>query len=276
MNERQGLAIEQTTTGITKTATEGEVGGVLSERDRNRLAKTRAAIGRLLARQTQDVLEIGKLLKRAKASIDHGRFLEWIDESLPFGHRTGQLYMRIHDELSDHGDVLGPFQLRTLEALAAKAVTAEIRQTVVTEIRSGEIVSDEALRNRLAELVHLQPDQAAKRAQRAEIMALEQASRSEARQKVAMLTYELAGTRINEFIELMRAAGFPELAETLEELVTKPDAPVATEEGEADGPSAEVTEDGADPVAEEAGAAPKEDQAPAFRSFTRGWNPRQR
>jgi hypothetical protein len=184
-----------------------------SAQDLRRLEKSSASIKKVLQRQTQDALEVGRLLVAAKADLDHGYFLNWIDNELPFGRRMGQVYMRIHSALADHATVVGGFGVSTLNALSAKALGDEHRTTVLSEVKSGTLKSDEAVLERLRNLVA--PD----RIERA--MQL-QADRAAARKKAALVTYELAGERVSEIIELLRAAGLPEFADTLEEVFTEP------------------------------------------------------
>jgi hypothetical protein len=181
--------------------------------DLRRLEKGKAAIRKVLQRGTESTFEVGQLLVAAKADLDHGFFLDWIDRELVFGRRMGQLYMRIYSVLGVHGEKLAGFGIKTLGALAAQAVSEEHRETVVSEMSLGELASDEAVLERLRHLVS--PDRAEKANQL-------KAERAVARKEVALLTYELAGERVEEVIDLLRAAGLTELANTLEEVVTEP------------------------------------------------------
>lgn len=183
-----------------------------TRQERQLLEKTKRLIEIAMKKQTQSVFEIGKLLINAKTEISHGAFLPWVDENLPFKQRTAQLYMRLAEVLSHHASHLGIFQMNTLDALASKAMTAEDRDTIITEIASGDLKTDDEVLGRIAELSPVRADKSAQvKAQRAQACA-----------QAARLTCEVAGDRIIEIIELLRAAGLKEFATAIEELVTAP------------------------------------------------------
>lgn len=184
----------------------------LSRQELKRLESMKRSIEGAMNRQNKAVFEIGALLVAAKADINHGAFLAWIDEHLPFKRRTAQLYMRIAEVLSDSAELLGLFQLVTLDALAAKAIGSEARRSIIADIDSGELRTDDAVVERIAQLAPKPPGKAT------EI----QTQRAQARTRVAQITCEIAGERINEIIDLLRAAGLADFATAIEELLTSP------------------------------------------------------
>lgn len=184
----------------------------LSRQELRHLEKAKRLIEIAMHKKTQSVFEIGKLLIAAKDGLNHGAFLNWIDDNLAFKRRTAQLYMRIADVLSGSASHLGIFQMNTLDALAGKAVSEAARHTIIVDIASGDLQTDDAVLDRIAQLTPVRDDKAAEA----------KARRTLARKQVAQLTCELAGERINEFVDLLRAAGLAELATTIEEFVTKP------------------------------------------------------
>ncbi len=49
-----------------------------------------------MARSLQNGLRIGEILTQQKAELEHGRFVPWIAENLPFSERTARNYMMLH------------------------------------------------------------------------------------------------------------------------------------------------------------------------------------
>lgn len=49
-----------------------------------------------MRRSVQDAIRIGELLTEAKADLDHGEFLPWIERELPFSNKTAESYMRLY------------------------------------------------------------------------------------------------------------------------------------------------------------------------------------
>jgi len=49
-----------------------------------------------LEKAVQKAMRIGELLTVQKAAIEHGQFVQWIEQNCPFSLRTAQRYMRIH------------------------------------------------------------------------------------------------------------------------------------------------------------------------------------
>ena len=63
----------------------------------------------LTVNRLEKAIRIGELLTVQKATLDHGAFLPWIEESLPFGSRQAQNYMTLFarkEELLQQGEEL--------------------------------------------------------------------------------------------------------------------------------------------------------------------------
>lgn len=51
-------------------------------------------IGGAMKRSLKTAISIGELLEEQKSMLEHGAFIPWIEQNLPFDVRTGQRYMR--------------------------------------------------------------------------------------------------------------------------------------------------------------------------------------
>ncbi len=91
-------------------------------------------------RGIESVLETGRRITEAKADLDHGEFINMVNEDLPFGPRSAQMFMTIsnHPVLSNanHGSHL-PVSWRTLYEL-----TRLPTEFVEQQIESGNITPE--------------------------------------------------------------------------------------------------------------------------------------
>ncbi|MBN2324808.1 MAG: DUF3102 domain-containing protein [Spirochaetes bacterium] len=56
----------------------------------NKIIELHQGIIEDLKRTVQDAIEIGELLTKQKAILQHGEFLPWIEKELPFSGRTAR------------------------------------------------------------------------------------------------------------------------------------------------------------------------------------------
>lgn len=57
---------------------------------------------RVLKQQTaQNIIEIGKRLKRVKDSTEHGRYTEWLEHEVEFGPRTAQRFIQVSEQFGN-------------------------------------------------------------------------------------------------------------------------------------------------------------------------------
>lgn len=48
---------------------------------------------------TEHAIKCGELLMEAKAGLEHGRWLPWVQKNCPFSERTAQAYMRLAERV---------------------------------------------------------------------------------------------------------------------------------------------------------------------------------
>lgn len=67
----------------------------LSKSKTQEIIKLHNGIAQSMRRSVEDAIRIGELLTEAKAELDHGMFIPWIERELPFDRMTGNRYMRL-------------------------------------------------------------------------------------------------------------------------------------------------------------------------------------
>ena len=82
------------------------------------------------AQASASMLEIGRRLIEAKAQLNHGEFLSWLEEKVEFSVRTAQRFMRIAEGYKDSDTVA---LLGTRKALALLAFEEVEREEFLTE-----------------------------------------------------------------------------------------------------------------------------------------------
>jgi len=82
------------------------------------------------AQASASMLEIGRRLIEAKAQLNHGEFLSWLEEKVEFSVRTAQRFMRIAEGYKDSDTVT---LLGTRKALALLAFEEVEREEFLTE-----------------------------------------------------------------------------------------------------------------------------------------------
>jgi predicted HAD superfamily Cof-like phosphohydrolase len=69
----------------------------LSKSRTQEILKLHEGIVSSMRRSVADAIRIGELLTEAKADLDHGMFIPWIERELPFSERTARSYMLVFD-----------------------------------------------------------------------------------------------------------------------------------------------------------------------------------
>ncbi len=79
-----------------------DVENVLALKPQDEIVGLHNQVENAMARSLQNALRIGEILTQQKSKLNHGQFVPWIAENLPFGDRTARNYMLLHtrrDEL---------------------------------------------------------------------------------------------------------------------------------------------------------------------------------
>lgn len=66
-------------------------------RTRDEIIHLHDELGGLVAKSVELVWRIGQNLREVKARLDHGQFLPWVEENLPFSHRTANNYLSVFE-----------------------------------------------------------------------------------------------------------------------------------------------------------------------------------
>lgn len=94
------------------------------------LEKTTAEILILKEQTAQNIIEIGKRLIEAKQNLEHGEYLKWLENSVDFGVRTAQNFIKVATTFSNTQPVS---HLGTRKLLALAGLDEEDRQEVMQE-----------------------------------------------------------------------------------------------------------------------------------------------
>lgn len=77
------------------------------------------------------VLEMGRLLKEAKALLSHGEWLSWLKERIDFSERSAQVYMQLHEVYGSNPQPVTDLGMRKARALMA-LTSAEERDDFIS------------------------------------------------------------------------------------------------------------------------------------------------
>lgn len=170
--------------------------------------------------------EIGRRLTEAKAMLNHGEWLPWLEEKVLFSQRTAQRLMRLYSEYGNRVSELGtnPSTLSDLSvsnALSLLAVPEEERESFAEEHNAA------ALSNSELEKLIKERDEAIKRAEEAEtakaeveaLMEETERERDEAEEKLNEVEDKLKGLQ-TEYDAVN--SGYDELEKEVEELRSRP------------------------------------------------------
>jgi hypothetical protein len=125
-----------------------------------RINTEHAAVGAAMKSGLEHALRAGELLFEAKASVDHGEWLPWLECNCDIAQRTAQAYMRLAREFPK----LEPAKAQRVADLSFRDAIAELGKDTKALSELPEIRMDEALES--AEAQGKQVIQVAKRAER--------------------------------------------------------------------------------------------------------------
>lgn len=94
------------------------------------IEKTTTEILMLKDQTAQNIIEIGKRLIKVKENLQHGEYLNWLENSVDFSIRTAQRFIKIANEFSNTTLVS---HLGTRKLLALAGLDEEDRQEVMQE-----------------------------------------------------------------------------------------------------------------------------------------------
>jgi hypothetical protein len=120
------------------------------------LAKEAAAIRRLQKRAklaakrcVDDVVEIGRRLKRVRDGIDHGQWLPWLKKNCRMSPDSAQRYMSVAVLIAKNR-TLRNLDLSTIYLLAHKGVPEQAVANIASRVEAGEVVSPRLVRTEVA------------------------------------------------------------------------------------------------------------------------------
>lgn len=91
-----------------------------------------------------NIIEIGRELIAAKAEIDHGKWLSWLEDEFDWTSKTAENYMNVTREfgsLSNLGEL--PITVEALYLLSTKSVPQKVRDEAIARTSGGERITKE-------------------------------------------------------------------------------------------------------------------------------------
>ncbi len=123
--------------------------GILSPIDIGLLSANAAIIRNLGKRVVGDIIEIGRRLADCKKIAGHGNWLPWLEREFGWSDKTAERYMQVaalkFDNLSNID-----LPVSSLYLLAAPSTPDEVRDEVIDRVKSGEKVSHEKVKEKIA------------------------------------------------------------------------------------------------------------------------------
>jgi hypothetical protein len=114
--------------------------------------KTAAETIRRLGRQVStDIICIGNHLVAAKEKLDHGHFGPWLRAEFSMTERTARNYMQVSEAFSGKSETVSVLQPTALYLLASPSTPQRVKESIVTRVARGEVVSLETIRNAVAD-----------------------------------------------------------------------------------------------------------------------------
>jgi hypothetical protein len=107
-----------------------------------------------VAKTTQDIIDTGQELAAAKQHLDHGQFAAWVEAEVGIDHRTAQRYMAAARLADGKNDIVSHLPPTTVHRLASKSAPIEVVNEVISRASAGEIISDRAVADMIAEVKH--------------------------------------------------------------------------------------------------------------------------
>lgn len=112
--------------------------------------EAKAAAERIKERMRGAVVEVGADLIQVKARLPHGEFGKWLKAEFAMTERSAQNYMAAA-EIASKCETVSVLKAKTLYLLAAPSTPEPARQEIVDRFVAGEVVSDRAVKDLIAE-----------------------------------------------------------------------------------------------------------------------------
>jgi hypothetical protein len=93
-------------------------------------------IKNMIAKTTADLIEVGRNLIAVKHQLDHGQFIDWVENEVGIAKRTAQSYMAIARLAEAKGATVALLTPTTAHKLAAIAAPVEVVDHVLETVRS--------------------------------------------------------------------------------------------------------------------------------------------
>jgi hypothetical protein len=117
-----------------------------------------------LRKQVADVIESGRDLIAAKAHLDHGVFLTWVENAIGLSPRMAQVFMRVAELAADNDNYekFSLFGVSAVYRLAAKSTPPELREQILDRATAGEVLADRNIADLISREVSARKAAAAK------------------------------------------------------------------------------------------------------------------
>jgi hypothetical protein len=129
----------------------------VADRQRSRADR----ISSLKTRTIEMMGEIGSVLLEAQADLNHGTFLDWIDQATGLSRSSAYRFMDVAKRLGNVLPIVGSLPAGLVQKLAEKSTPDEMRDSIVQRLQAGEVLQEIEVRSELREA------KAANRAKRA-------------------------------------------------------------------------------------------------------------
>jgi hypothetical protein len=118
-------------------------------------AKLRHIATLIRHRMVQNIIMSGQDLLKVKASLDHGKFIEWVERDVEMSIRTAQNYMKVAKWAKalpgDKYATIAHLPPTKLYLLAAASTPEDIENEVIADIESGKPVDTKEVKARIEE-----------------------------------------------------------------------------------------------------------------------------
>jgi hypothetical protein len=94
-----------------------------------------------MSRTVEDIIEIGRDLKRVKEALGHGHFLRWIEAEFGMAERSAQNFMRVADRFGSKSATVADLPAAALYELAAPSTPDAVVEEVNERTAAGETVT---------------------------------------------------------------------------------------------------------------------------------------
>ena len=129
----------------------------LADRQRERAAR----IAGIFRRTVEAAGEIGRELLAAQEELEHGQFLQWVDQATGLSKSSAYRFMDIARTFGAKLPTVGNLPLTVVHKLAEKSTPEPVRAAVLKRIEAGETVKAETILDELREVKETARKQAA-------------------------------------------------------------------------------------------------------------------